>query len=353
MEEKVESSKKCFKILSIDGGGIRGILPAQFLSEIEAQIKQDTGEEIRTCDYFDLICGTSTGGILAIALGMGFSASEIANLYLNNAKSIFGRKWNNPFRLNIFTTKHSRKTLESILKDVFKHKSENRELLIGDSKTRLCIPVYDIKMGCLNVLKTRHHPKLHRDYLIPAYQAAMSTSAAPTYFNPYTLNYKGVGDLPIIEKNKVDGGVCINNPVMVGFIEAINTLDVPVENLKILSLGTGIRKFSIDKSSVGWGVAKWMWKGRLIEAFMQSQTAVIDNQIKYFNEGIGESIKSTFLYKRIQHEFSSIKTSVEMDEFRKNKLRKLVDIAQGFAKTDGSFVIEEFFKNKIKSYKNG
>lgn len=77
-----------FKILSIDGGGIRGIIPAKILALAEQEL-QRTGQANRICDYFDLICGTSTGGIIAIGLALGMPASEILSLYRDHAREIF------------------------------------------------------------------------------------------------------------------------------------------------------------------------------------------------------------------------------------------------------------------------
>ena len=78
-----------FKILSIDGGGMRGIIPAKILCELEEELQRREGPEARLCDYFDLICGTSTGGIIAIGLALGMSAKEMLNLYVAHGKEIF------------------------------------------------------------------------------------------------------------------------------------------------------------------------------------------------------------------------------------------------------------------------
>jgi uncharacterized protein len=344
---------KTFKILSIDGGGIRGIYPAQILAEIENQIELETGNKIKTCEYFDLICGTSTGGILAIALGLGFSASEIRDLYYNHAKEIFGRKLWNPLGMNIVNPKHRNTILESILKEQFSKKFGGIDPIIDDCRTRICIPVYDINLGEMNVYKTRHHETLIRDWLIPAYQVAMATAAAPTYFAPYSIKYKGVSDNLILEENKVDGGVCSNNPAIIGLIEASACLNIPLSNIKILSLGTGTKRFKLSKSSFGWGIAKWMWKGRLFEVFMQAQSDFIDNQLKLFSYGCGANDAPKFFLKRVQHTFDSNKESVEMNEYRSKKLQKLIQASQNSFKKEGAEIIKEFYNEPIKSYKNG
>lgn len=81
-----------FKILSIDGGGIRGVIPAKILCDLEEEAIKKDGPEARLCDYFDLVCGTSTGGIIAIGIALGMTAKEILNLYMKNATKIFPKK---------------------------------------------------------------------------------------------------------------------------------------------------------------------------------------------------------------------------------------------------------------------
>lgn len=112
-----------FRILSIDGGGIRGIIPARLLCELEARASRDKGEKVRLCDYFDLICGTSTGGIIAIGLALGMSANEVLELYDANAQTIFGH-WHwavttpKNFR-RVAYPKHSSSGLTKVLKKCF------------------------------------------------------------------------------------------------------------------------------------------------------------------------------------------------------------------------------------------
>lgn len=341
--------EKEFKILSIDGGGIRGLFPLQILADIEKSLKIDRQEDVKIHEYFDLICGTSTGGIIAIALGLGISASQLKNLYYQNATKIFGQ--GKSFFKNIFGSKHDIYILEKIVRDYFKDGYAGRDPILGESKTRLCIPVYDIYQGTLNILKTSHHEKLRVDWQIPAYQAAIATAAAPTYYNPYTLNYIDKSGERIIKKNKVDGGVCANNPVMVGFIEAITTLDIKPSDLKILSLGTGTNQLRVLEESKNWGFKNWLMTQKLIKLFMQSQSDMIENQIKFLNEGIGSEGQSTFYLHRTQYEFSSDFPVIELDESKKEKLDDFLVEANEKFKKEGSEIINQFFKNKVKPYK--
>ncbi|KAA6339086.1 hypothetical protein EZS27_012947, partial [termite gut metagenome] len=104
------TGQKYFKILSIDGGGIKGIFPAMFLAKIEAQLKANNVAKWQIYQNFDLICGTSTGGILAIALSLGIPAIELHKLYMDNADVIFGKKRNGIQR--IVNSSYDRKNLE-------------------------------------------------------------------------------------------------------------------------------------------------------------------------------------------------------------------------------------------------
>src|SRR5687767_10134770 len=110
--------EKKFNILTIDGGGIRGIFPAMFLASIEAELKSRGIEKYRIYENFQLISGTSTGGIIAIALALGIPAAEILDLYLDNAAVIFGKKRNAVGRF--FNSAHDRTALENLIREKFK-----------------------------------------------------------------------------------------------------------------------------------------------------------------------------------------------------------------------------------------
>ena len=126
-----------FKILSIDGGGIRGVIPAKILCDLEEEAIKKDGPEARLCDYFDLVCGTSTGGIIAIGIALGMTAKEILNLYMKNATKIFPKK-------NIITsfTKNTpfyeKKPLEELLQECYGGCTRNRDTRIQHCRTRLC-----------------------------------------------------------------------------------------------------------------------------------------------------------------------------------------------------------------------
>ena len=223
------------RILSIDGGGILGAFPAAFLAELERELDRPVGS------YFDLIAGTSTGGILALGLGTGMRASEILKLYENRGSDIFGG--NRGMLANFlvrnlrcvrwcFRNKYDSDRLRKVLRDVFGEK------LIGEAKTRLVIPAWDSKAKSVYIYKTAHHCRLKTDYRSSVVDAALATSAAPSYFQQHVTQH-GV--------SLIDGGIWANNPVAVAVVEAIAVLGWPRESLHVLSLGCLDETYDIPK----------------------------------------------------------------------------------------------------------
>lgn len=237
-----------FQILSLDGGGIKGIFSAAVLAHLEKDLN------IRTIDNFDLIVGTSTGGIIALALGIGIHPHEIVTFYVNNGNKIFPP---NRFSslLQLFQNKYGAEPLKQSLKECF------GDRLLGISEKRLVIPSYNIGEDDVYLFKTSHNERLRRDYKVPIWKVAMATSAAPTYFP----SFKEVDYIRL-----VDGGVWANNPIMIGIVEAISMLDVPLNSIKVLSLGTtDIVKGRPKELDTG-GV--WQWKKEVIDVILRGQS---------------------------------------------------------------------------------
>lgn len=213
------------RILSIDGGGIRGTFPAAFLAALEDDLKEPIGS------YFDLIAGTSTGGIIAIGLALGIPARDILKLYEECGPEIFGQEQGGWRSLLMKTYRNARwlgwgpkyttDALERALKSVLGEKK------IGDAKTRLMIPSWHGHTKKVYVYKTAHNERLTTDYKDLAIDAALATAAAPTYFREHiTANDVGL----------VDGGLWANNPVGFAVAEAIGVLGWPADQLNVLSI---------------------------------------------------------------------------------------------------------------------
>jgi patatin-like phospholipase/acyl hydrolase len=230
-----------FRILSLDGGGIKGAFPAAVLAALE----QDTGKA--AADYFDLIVGTSTGGIIALGVGLGKSAAEIVEFYRKFGPTIFPGtslvERTTGLLRQLWGPKHSHDVLREALVEVVGDKR------FGESKCRLVIPTYDAIGGRLFLLKTAHHQRFKYDYQALAVDVALATSAAPTYFkaSPFP-KHEGA--------SYVDGGVWANCPALVGVVEAHAFLNVPLDEIDVLSIGTTTTPFNIAQH-IDSGIAQW------------------------------------------------------------------------------------------------
>jgi len=239
------------KILSIDGGGIKGVFPASFLAEIE----EATGKNIS--EHFDLIVGTSTGGIIALGLGMGLSAKEILNFYEELGPGIFeGNRWA-PFVRQLCFAKYDSAPLKAALISKF---GERR---LGESKNRLVIPSANLETGEVHVYKTSHMPRFERDLHEKVVDIALATSAAPTYFP----THRSAAGSPL-----VDGGVWANNPSAIAAVEAVGTLGWPRDSIKMLSVGCTNEPLDIGAARnmpLGFGY----WAPKIVKLFMATQSS--------------------------------------------------------------------------------
>jgi patatin-like phospholipase/acyl hydrolase len=252
-----------FRILSIDGGGIRGIFPARVLAGLEKWF----GGGRAIAEHFDLITGTSTGGIIALALGLGRRPAEIAQLYEARGNEIFpppadswwGRWRERGRNLRNYTRyRYERDALQALMIEVL------GDARFGESRHRLCIPAMEGHHGEVYVFKTPHHPDYQRDQHETMRTVACATSAAPTYFQP--LDAGGY--------RFVDGGLWANNPIMIGVVDALSCFDVPRHRVRVLSLGNDDDRFVVDEPQMRRG-GKLAWV-RVIKAAMslQSQNAL-------------------------------------------------------------------------------
>lgn len=237
------------KILTIDGGGIKGAFPASFLATVE----EATGKSI--VNYFDLIVGTSTGGIIALGLAMGWPAQDLSQFYVEYGPKIFQKRawWRRC--LSAFRTKYSPEPLHQALEQNFGEKR------IGESTTRLVIPSVNLGTGEVYLYKTAHHRELKTDYKKKVVEAARATSAAPTYFPSFVSD----SGLPLI-----DGGVWANNPIAVAVVEALTLLDWPSDEIQVLSLGCTTEPVAFHKQpSESKGM--FYWATNVSELFMCAQ----------------------------------------------------------------------------------
>jgi len=239
------------RVLVIDGGGIKGVVPASFLAQVEESIPGSLAA------YFDLIVGTSTGGIIALALGLGLTGGEILAFYEKHGPKIFCG--NRRFRAlrRWFRAKYDAQPLRYALEDVFGQRR------LGESTKRLVIPSFNVDTGEVHVWKTSHDPRFERDYKSLVVDVALSTAAAPTYFPTHRLD----SGTPLI-----DGGMWANNPIAVAMVEAIGILKWSPNDLRVLSLGCTTTALDMDsgrKHSLG----KFGWADRIADVFLAGQSS--------------------------------------------------------------------------------
>lgn len=256
---------KC--ILSIDGGGVRGLIPAMVLQHIE------TTTGFATAQLFDLVGGTSTGGLLALGLakdaGDGrpqYSAHDLLGMYLNHGADIYNQEMKLKLTsvYGLFDELYSHKTLEAVLMQYF------ADATMGQCLTHTLISSYDIEQRTPFMLKSWRpscQPILMR-------QAARATSAAPTYFEPTQI------EIDTHIHALVDGGVCANSPATTIYAEALRLFPEETEFF-MLSLGTGkITTPILFHDARHWG--KLQWLGPLLASMLGSIGDVVDYQMRQF-----------------------------------------------------------------------
>jgi len=208
-----------FHILSLDGGGVRGLFSAAVLAAME----EDLGMSVTDC--FDLLVGTSTGGIIAIGLGLGLRPREIVDFYYTRGTYVFSNPLGLRSMWRVLFSKYSQSRLEKVLREpgLF------GERALGESARPLVIPSYSLSEDDVYLFKTDHDKRLRRDWKVPAWQVALATCAAPTYFRASSH---------VANQRHVDGGLWANNPVMVAVTEAVSVFGCALDKVRVLSLGT-------------------------------------------------------------------------------------------------------------------
>lgn len=247
-----------FQILSLSGGGYFGLYQAVILSELEEEI----GKPIAQC--FDLIAGTSIGGIIALALALEIPAAQIRDTFINHGQSIFSNR-QLPKNLGVFLdltrflfkAKYQQKGLIRALNQLI-----DPSFMIGDLKHPVVIPTINVTRGEPQILKTPHHKNFQQDYKKKVCEVALATSAAPTIF-PLAK----IGD-----ELFTDGGLCANMPDLVALHEAEHFFGIPTNHISILSIGTTTSNFSFSHSiGQNLGAVDWLLNNRLLSVILSSQ----------------------------------------------------------------------------------
>ncbi|KAH0684009.1 hypothetical protein KY289_021761 [Solanum tuberosum] len=335
-------------VLSIDGGGIRGIIPATILSFLESQLQELDGSDARLADYFDVMAGTSTGGLVTAMLTAPdennrplYAAKDITPFYLENCPKIFPQKSGlfTPIR-NIVQTLIGSKYDGKYLHEVVKEKLKDTRL--SNTITNVVIPTFDIKKLQPTIFST-YETKRAACYDAKLSDICIGTSAAPTYLPAHYFKVEDGKD-NVREHHLIDGGVAANNPGLIAISEVSkeifkNNPDFyPIKPMEygrflVISLGTGAAKYEQKYNSsmaAKWGIVEWLLhKGSnpLIEVFTQSSADMVD----YHNSVVFQALRSEDSYLRIQEDELS-GTEASVDVATKENLERLVEIGENLLK---------------------
>ncbi|KAF3446684.1 hypothetical protein FNV43_RR11864 [Rhamnella rubrinervis] len=341
-------------ILSIDGGGIRGIIPGTILAFLEAELQKLDGEEARIADYFDVIAGTSTGGLVTAMLTAPnennrplFAAKDIKDFYLQHCPKIFPQdsapliSGVTGLIKSLTGPKYDGAYLHRLLREKL------GDIRLSQAITNIVIPTFDIK--CLQpvIFSTYEARKKHSlDALLS--DICIATSAAPTYLPPHHFqvtysNNSSDGQL-VRDFNLVDGGVAANNPALVAVNEVIkgkhqgNPDFIPLKandhnRLLVISLGTGSpkveEKFDAHEAAK-WGVLGWLTSDHstpLIDIFTQASSDLAD----FFLSTVFQSLHSDKHYLRIQDD-TLVGAVSSVDIATEENLNNLVEVGEKLLK---------------------
>lgn len=255
-----------FRILALSGGGYRGLYSVAVLRRLEEQAGRPIGE------CFDLIAGTSIGGIIAIGLALGRSAADIERVFLERGENIFPRSdWWILRALSRLTRPIGPKYDGVELRKAI-HAVIGETALIGDAKTRLLVPTVNMSKGQVQMFKTPHNPRLIVDRHLSAADVAMATSAAPTFFPLAKIG----------NSHYVDGGLMANAPDLCAVHEAVQFAGQELKDVHLLSIGTTSTTFSLPNSiGTNLGAVRWLWNARLLSTVMSSQQQLVTFMMKH------------------------------------------------------------------------
>ncbi len=272
----------CYRVLALDGGGIRGLIPAQVLKEIETHMGRPISE------MFDLIAGTSTGGILALGLtkpdGHGkaqFTASDMCDLYLNEGTTIFPHSIFQEVRTlhGLADARYPAEPIERVLAQRF------GDTMLSRALTEVVIPSYDLSAPAPYFFKREYAVNETEDWDTRMALVARATSAAPTYFDPAVIpSPDGHGNHALI-----DGGTFANNPTLSGYVDALR---FKKENPRVVvvSIGTGLPPQTPGSGPIpieagkaeDFGLAKWARP--ILEVVLDGVPKAVEYQMRVVRE---------------------------------------------------------------------
>ena len=352
---------KKVRILSLDGGGIRGIIPATVLKYVEEKLIELTkNPNARIGDYFDMIVGTSTGGILACFYLTPdinakpdqplskFAASKALDFYCNKGYQIFnGSKKNGWLGLRqiFYAAKYSPKNLEKIFQQEF------NDIKMSELLKPCIVTTYDMESKTAYFFNSSNKVEKKSDFYVK--DVARSTSAAPTYFPPAII--KGINSDKYMYN--LDGGVFANNPTMCAYAECRKTEFEQVkypgaENMLILSIGTGGGQINLPdlKKSPKWGVINWAES--VPEIMMDGSIDTVNHQLK----NLFATLKKEHIlnYKRInvpidKRNYSNDMANASSENIEKLKKAGLAALEDAQTQKDNEHTLDKFIELLIEN----
>lgn len=279
------SNTQCFKILSLDGGGVRGYLSAKLLANVEDHLNRRTGEPTPLGQRFDFIAGTSTGGLIAMGLAYGYTAAEVLGFFEKYIPRIFGKHaragyFGLKYLAKFFGPAYRNTELKRSLEDFFGDKT------LRDLQNDVLITSVSLQNALPRLHKTEYAERNHERSDESLVDVGLATSAAPTFFPAHSTKHS---------HKLIDGGICANNPAMVALVDAFQferasrrgtpppkdiTKNIR-EQVMLLSVGTGQRghvPYNTDRLTHG-GLLHWAKP--ISDTLMEAQSLTVHFQVQF------------------------------------------------------------------------
>jgi len=335
------------RILSIDGGGIRGIIPGMFLVALEQHLQQKSGNpEAHLSDYFDFFSGTSTGGILTALLlcpskdnpkKPKFTAQEAVDIYIKHGTAIFSTSSWRRFlsRFGLLSELYNASTFENVLYDYF------QDTKLSELIKPCIVTAYNIELR-KNHLFRQQKSITHgesRDFFLR--DVCRATAAAPTYFS-----VAEIFSLSNTRYTLVDGGLFAHNPAIIALLEVLKTFKTfQINDVHILSLGTGATKKSYEYEDF-----KKMRGISIGPVLVDIMTSSVSESNDYFLKQLFRSVQQSGNYKRVEPgNLSSIDSS--LDAASHTNIQRLISLADKMI-SDNETLLHELATDLIKDQNN-
>jgi len=318
---------KKFRILSLDGGGLRGLTQLVILKRIE----DITGKRIH--ELFDLIIGTSTGAIIAAGLTakkngkVSLTIDKLIDLYFDQGSKIFPTQSNYLKKVwrSLRVIGKSKYDVDGLKDQLEKYFGDAR---LSETIKPVILTSYDVENNEVIMFKSRRSNDYNYD--LSLVDACLSSTAAPSYFPPHEMNWMGV------DRIFVDGGVYVNNPSMAAIAEALRYKygyeDLKIEDIQLLSLGTGIYSEKIKSDSKSWGILKWATN--ITRVMMHSTSKAVEYECDQMP--LDKYLRLQFILEEKEY--------IEMDDSRKSTLKELINYVNNQILNKRITEIENFFK---------